>query len=201
MKQINLVPDRIFQRAQRQRLVSATVVALLIGAAGGWGTQFVAQQLSAATEAQQEELKVAIQKAKLDQQKAEEEAGITPELISRVQLINAIQKNEIDWFRAYTLLNDLIPNDVRLESAVLMESDDPETSGGFVYRLTGDAPNLTVFNTFVARTRTLEADKVISSLAVDGIQYDAENGTVVFSATVLVPTAAIDFTLDDESQS
>ncbi len=193
MKQINLVPERIFQRIQRQRLISAVVASLLVGVAGGYATQFVAEQLSVATAKEQEELKAAIQKAKAEQQKAEEEAGITPELISRVQLINALQENEVDWFRAYTLLNDLIPGDVRLQSAVLTESADPEQGDGFIYRLTGDVPNLTVFNTFVARTRTLEVDGAITAFTVDGIQYDAEEGSVVFSATVLVPTSSIDF--------
>lgn len=193
MKQINLVPERIFQRIQRQRLISAVVVSVLVGVAGGYATQFVAEQLSVATAKEQEELRAAIQKAKAEQQKAEQEAGITPELISRVQLINALQKTEVDWFRAYTLLNDLIPNDVRLQTAVLTESADPEQGDGFIYRLTGDVPNLTVFNTFVARTRTLEADGTITNFTVDGIQYDAEEGSVVFSATVLVPTSSIDF--------
>ncbi len=188
MKQINLVPPAVRQKAATRQAVPYLVVAALVGimASGtAWGG--FTYQLNALK--QNKDQLVAQQQAQdATNAKLEATTRVDADLTNRVSQINALAKNDVDWNKAFAYVAALIPQDVNLSNYSLGTGQ----ASTVLLKITGNAPTNVSYATF-AQYLTQSTGKVITSFKVEGYSYEPATGKVTFSMTISVPKAAISF--------
>lgn len=183
MKQINLLPKTIQQKANRQRVWIWLLVIFLFGTANtisiwawmegkvitfeheltSWQNKEEAQR--------KQQLKLAL-KADADFQE-------------RVKLLNGFSQKETSWSKVFKLAGAITPQDIRLLS---LASAVSVTDGNLSLKLSGEAPSNVSFAVF---HQSLKNNVKISSLKVDNYSYDTGTGRVKFVLTVKFPSSEV----------
>jgi len=185
MKQLNLLPNELWERMYRRRFIStaiAVVVLALIGVGGLYMT--VKAQVAAAEEQAAERTaleQAAAQKASQDQQ----QYAINPDLTNRVKQINTLSTTDINWQRFFSYVGNLLPKDIVLTSYSYGVVTNVPT-----LKMTGTAPSNVSFANFV---ETLGHAQNVTNAHVDGYTYNPTKGSVTFSISVQVPITAINY--------
>lgn len=187
MKQINLVPLSIRQKAVSRKAVPYIVFAGLLGlgAAGAAWAGFTLQNRILTS-----------QRDALIQQEIELQAAankelatlkIDTDLTTRVAQLNTLASTDVNWRRAFNYLALLLPKEIVLTTFTYATGNNTIT-----LKLTGDAPSNLSYATFAEYLKS-EAGKSVTSYKVDGYNYDSKTGHVIFSMTLVVPRDQVNF--------
>jgi Tfp pilus assembly protein PilN len=187
MKQINLVPPAVRQKAENKQTIPLLVIAGLVGvgaAGAAWlafNLQFKSLQATKTEMVQQEvDRQKAISKDSADFQ-------VDADLTSRVTTLNTLAKGDVDWNKAFGYVAALLPKDITLNSYSIATS-----STAITLRITGQAPSNQSYATFAKFLEQSVGTTVVSS-KVDGYAYEPLTGKVTFSVTVSIPPDSVKF--------
>ena len=183
MKQINLLPNAIRQKAANQKLVPYLVISVVLAGVviggsyyglkiGGNGWDQDIATATARNTARHQQL--------LKEQQANQ---LSPDLQQRIAEINAFSKSELNWNQALAAMGEVVNKDIALTNLVA-------TPGvtDFSVTISGEAPSNVSFANFVA---ALQTNKNLSSAKVDSYSYTPTTGKVTFSITYKMPEASL----------
>lgn len=186
MKQVNLIPVAVRQKALARRAVPYIILAAIIGT-GAAGAAWLGFSLQVRL--------LQNTKDNLAQQEADREAAdaknaqdfqVNADLLSRVNTLNTLAKSDINWNKVFAYVAALIPKDITLGNYSLA------TAGGPLLKITGKAPSNVSYATF-AQYLNDKKGTLLTDFTVDGYTYEPATGQVTFSVTVKVPLSAISF--------
>jgi hypothetical protein len=187
MKQINLVPLSVRQKAVTRRAVPYIFAAVVAGFVLA-GMLWAALGLQVSRLKSQEE--TLIQAEQLRQQQAAKEAAslqVDADLTTRVNQLNLLAKSDVDWRRAFAYVASITPKDI-----VLSTYSFGSSTGGTLLKISGTAPSNVSYATFAAYLKE-GTGKTVTSFKVDGYTYEPKSGSVAFTMTITVPTDKINF--------
>lgn len=186
MKQINLVPVAVRQKAVNRQTIPLLVIAGLIGA-GAAGAAWLA--FSYQSRSLQNEKNTLIQEETEREQaeaKASADLQVDADLSSRVSTLNTLAKSDVDWTKVFTYVASLTPKDITLTNYSVA------TAQGIVLKLTGVAPSNVSYATFAEFLKD-SIGKTLTAFTVDGYTYEPGTGAVTFSVTITVPPDSVKF--------
>jgi Tfp pilus assembly protein PilN len=188
MKQINLVPPSVRQRAANQQLAPLLVLAGIFGlvAAGAIWAGLTAQRST--LESQQ--TKLVQQEEERAQQLAKEleDLQLGPDITARVDQLNSLAPQDINWDKAFTYVARILPKDIVLNGYTLASAPT-----GVTLKISGEAPSNVSYATFAEHMKG-QTGALITSFKVDGYMYDPKTGRVTFAVTITVPAAEVRYT-------
>lgn len=179
MKIINFVPESIRAHNSHQRLVAATVLAALLGAAAV-GVFWIS--LRTTVNATQTSHSAASPSPTPSSSASAQPKDIT----TRITTLNTLGKTDINWSRTFALVDNLIPKDTTLSTYVLAQ----DASNNVTLQFGGVAPSNLSFASF---WQSLQNGSDLVSVKSNSYTYDAAKGTVSFSISGQIPTNKIDF--------
>jgi hypothetical protein len=187
MKQINLVPLAVRQKAVNRQTLPYLVLAALIGLAaagaawGGFSLQVRSLKATKDSLTQQE--------AQRAQAAAKDSASlqVNADLLSRVNTLNTLAKADVDWNKAFQYVTTIIPKDVTLQSYSVATAQ-----GVITLKITGEAPSNVSYATFAEFLKQSKGT-IISDFKVDGYTYAPSTGRVTFSVQITVPPDLVKF--------
>ena len=185
MKQVNLLPLAVRQKAAKQQIIPLIIFAVLVGV-GAVGMVWAAVNTErSAIQTQLATVQAADAARSAQEKKDHPDPTVDNDLVQRVTELNTLAKGEINWGRAMGYVGGLIPKDITLSNYNLsLLQTGPEL------KMSGQAPSSVSFATFA---QALQSDKDITSFTVDGFVYNPANGSITFSVSIAVPLSQIDY--------
>jgi|GEM_PF-4427032 len=187
MRQINLLPDELQAREVKQRTIPFIVVAIIAGIGAVVVPWLALRQVNDALNTQvtsrqsQVGLVVSAQSIAAAQQQNTDLLDVT----KRIQVLNILAKQQIDWASVFSVVEGSIPKDV-----VLTNFHVADTASTVTLDMAGSAPSNLSFASFID---SLKLNTHFSVLLVNGFTYDATNGSVTFSLTASIKPADVEF--------
>ena len=181
MNQINLLPYKLKRKEDAQRLVSAMLVAgvlgvILVGVAW-WSLKLEVSTLKTET--------VRVQGFSQNKEVAPATSTLDQDTITRVALLNTLAQNDVNWPRAFSLITTILPEDIHLTSYTLSSA-----KGVVSLKIGGEAPTNLSFAVFV---KSLQQNKDLTNVKVNAYNFEVARGTVSFSLDSPIAPAALDY--------
>lgn len=187
MKQINLVPIAVRQKAATRREVPTYILAGVLGAglagAAWFGFSIQINALNAQHTDNVQHIQAEV--AKL----AKEQAATTAsgDLQSRVTVLNTLAQSDIDWHKALAYVASLTPKDITLSAYSFATAQ-----GTITLKMTGNAPSNVSYATFAEFLKSTVGKQTVS-YKIEGYTYSPATGGVTFTITIIVPSDKIRF--------
>jgi Tfp pilus assembly protein PilN len=187
MKQINLVPLSVRQKAASRRALPGVVLAGLLGLVLPALAWFGLSIQRGALEGERDRVIIEEQGRQAAAAKDAASLAVDGDLKSRVEQINTLAGTDLDWAKAFTYVGSLVPKDITVTNYSL-----GIVQGKTTLKLTGIAPSNVSYATF-AQFLKESTGKQVSSFKVDGYAYSPTNGRVTFTITIVVPPTTLSF--------
>jgi Tfp pilus assembly protein PilN len=186
MKQINLLPIAVRQRAAQQQVIPLIALAVVAGIAAVGIVWAVVNTERTTIKDNLAAVQAADEARTAQEKKDHPEPAVDSDLTQRVAQLNALAKSEVNWSRALSFIGGLVPKDVVLSNYSLAGVQSAP-----VLKLAGVAPSSVSFATFAEALRT---NKAVTSFKVDGFTYNAASGgSITFSVTISLPINQLDY--------
>jgi Tfp pilus assembly protein PilN len=186
MKQINLLPIEVRQRAVNQQIVPYLIGSVVIASAAAGLVWFVLHQSIASTKQNIADLQNEQQLEAAAVAKAQQAGAASGDLQNRITLLNGLAKKDIDWQKTFTYIGNLTPKDIFLSGYSIGTA-----TAGITFQATGVAPSNLSFANFM---ESLRESKFVVKPTVSGFTYDPLKQTVTFTVSWQVPAAQIAYT-------
>lgn len=187
MKQINLLPTEIRERAAKHQVVPVLVIAGLVSVASAGLVWVILRQEVAAAKQEIIVRHDEQQKQLVAETKRITALSVSGDLQNRIAQLNALAKSDVDWARAFSYVGQLTPKDIYLTNFTFGTAN-----GALGVKLGGEAPSNLSFAQYMESLRTSTA---VQNPKVEGFTYNpSKGGTVTFTVSWQVPTAQVGYT-------
>lgn len=187
MKQINLVPAAVRQKAATRQAVPYLFLAVLfgLGAAGAAWVGFRVQVQALQSEQERLVQAEADRQSLLAKELADLKIG--PDLRNRVDALNTLSKTDLDWGKVFPYVAGLLPKDITVSTLSIATAQGVPT-----VKLTAEAPSNVSYATFAEFLKEKKGT-AITAFTVDGYTYSATDGRVLFTMTLQLPVTELTY--------
>ena len=185
MKLINFVPSRIQERQNRQRFVSVLILSAILAGGAVFASWIPLKAEVDSLKGSPTFTFFAKKTPKPTATPAVSQSLNIPDLTNRINQINILSQSEVNWPKAFQLVGDLTPKDVKLTTYTYAIGTSAPT-----LTFSGGAPDNLSFAIFV---QSLNQSKVIMNPVVQGYTFSPGKSGVTFSISCQVPFNQISY--------
>lgn len=186
MKQINLLPLDVRHKDAKQRARSILVLTFIISFGTVGTLWFFWHQEINYLNVQIVDAKNATAATTKTATAIDQSNSVDPSLLTNINQINTLSKNEISWPKLLAKTDALIPKDIRLVTVSYVSASDVTT-----VNMSGVAPSNLSFATFL---ESVKGNTAIKDYSVTNYTYDPVKGIVTFGLSIKFGTSELLYT-------